>query len=211
VRRRFIAATEIQYAAGRQPAGRPPAPGRLALVQAFVNSHFDLEHEHGADLLATGSGVGAWLLEQGLVHRLQPVEEDRRARAIAVREGLRGLLAAHNGAQVDSSALDSLQSAAHGLLAGIVVGDDGRAWPVARSADLEGALGLVLALVSEAQATGSWERLKACPGELCGWAFYDHSRNHASTWCSMAICGSREKARTYRRRSLGGDAGRRLP
>jgi predicted RNA-binding Zn ribbon-like protein len=67
--------------------------------------------------------------------------------------------------------------------------------------DLPGALGLVLAVVREAQADGTWARLKTCPGHHCGWAFYDHSRNNAGTWCSMRVCGGREKARAYRRRS----------
>jgi predicted RNA-binding Zn ribbon-like protein len=42
--------------------------------------------------------------------------------------------------------------------------------------------------------------LKACPGRHCGWAFYDHSRNQSARWCSMQICGDREKARAYYRR-----------
>jgi predicted RNA-binding Zn ribbon-like protein len=43
----------------------------------------------------------------------------------------------------------------------------------------------------------SWSRLKVCPGEHCGWAFYDHSRNQAGRWCSMAVCGGRAKARAH--------------
>ena len=66
--------------------------------------------------------------------------------------------------------------------------------------DLDGALAFLLSIVSRAQLEGSWARFKACPGEDCGWAFYDYSRNQASAWCSMAICGSRAKARAYRRR-----------
>ena len=36
---------------GRQPAGRAPAPGRLGLVQAFLNSFWDLD-AHGAEVWA---------------------------------------------------------------------------------------------------------------------------------------------------------------
>ncbi len=36
-----------------QPGGRRPAPSELALVQAFINSHYDLEVNHGAELFAT--------------------------------------------------------------------------------------------------------------------------------------------------------------
>ena len=54
-----------------------------------------------------------------------------------------------------------------------------------------------------AQADGAWERLKACRQETCGWLFYDASRNRSSNWCSMQVCGGREKSRAYRRRHAG--------
>ncbi len=61
-------------------------------------------------------------------------------------------------------------------------------------------LGRLLAIVVEAQAAGTWARLKACPAEDCHWAFYDASRNRSRTWCSMQGCGNRAKARAYRAR-----------
>jgi predicted RNA-binding Zn ribbon-like protein len=73
--------------------------------------------------------------------------------------------------------------------------------PAPAGAGVHAAIGLVLGAVHEARADGTWPRLKACPGRHCGWAFYDHSRNGGSTWCSMRVCGGREKARAYRRRS----------
>ena len=51
-----------------------------------------------------------------------------------------------------------------------------------------------------ALVVGAWPRLKACRETTCRWAFYDASKNRSSIWCSMAVCGSRAKARTYRRR-----------
>jgi predicted RNA-binding Zn ribbon-like protein len=66
-----------------------------------------------------------------------------------------------------------------------------------------GALTQLLARVFEAQASGSWPRLKSCPGPHCGWLFYDASRNASSTWCSMSICGNRTKTAAYRERRRG--------
>jgi predicted RNA-binding Zn ribbon-like protein len=71
---------------------------------------------------------------------------------------------------------------------------------VAPNDRLEGALALIASSVAVAQLEGRFGRLKACPGPECGWAFYDHSRNLAGTWCSMSICGARVKARHYRQR-----------
>src|SRR5206468_6998227 len=70
---------------------------------------------------------------------------------------------------------------------------------------VDGALGLLLAIVAEAMLAGGWARMKACPGRHCGWVFYDRSRNRTGHWCSMAVCGGREKARAYyERRVYGG-------
>jgi predicted RNA-binding Zn ribbon-like protein len=53
---------------------------------------------------------------------------------------------------------------------------------------------------------GTWDRLKACPGHDCGWAFYDHSRNQTGRWCSMSVCGGRAKARAHYHRRRDEDA-----
>jgi len=63
-----------------------------------------------------------------------------------------------------------------------------------------GGLAALVAVLAEAQAAGTWERLKACREETCGWVFYDGSRNRSSSWCSMQVCGGRAKASSYRRR-----------
>jgi predicted RNA-binding Zn ribbon-like protein len=70
---------------------------------------------------------------------------------------------------------------------------------------LEGALGAIVAVVHEAIADGTWTRLKACERSSCRWAFYDRSRNGSSHWCSMAVCGSREKNRRAYQRHRSGD------
>ena len=68
-------------------------------------------------------------------------------------------------------------------------------------------LGLISAAIAQASQE-SWERLKVCRADACQWAFYDHSKNGRGAWCSMRVCGSREKARAYRerRRQQGGPA-----
>ena len=65
---------------------------------------------------------------------------------------------------------------------------------------VDGALAEIVSRVFEAQSSGSWRRLKSCPGPHCGWLFYDASRNASSTWCSMSICGNRTKTKAYRSR-----------
>jgi len=99
---------------------------------------------------------------------------------------LRALLLANNGEVLDGN---------HALEASVtvVLNGDGAARLVA-----DDVVGELLAIVARAQADGTWQRMKACPA--CGWAFYDRSRNRSRTWCAMAICGNRAKARSYRAR-----------
>jgi predicted RNA-binding Zn ribbon-like protein len=77
---------------------------------------------------------------------------------------------------------------------------DGRPRLTPASAGARAGLEALVAVVAEARAAGSWERLKACRQETCGWVFYDGSRNRSSSWCSMQVCGARAKASRYRRR-----------
>jgi predicted RNA-binding Zn ribbon-like protein len=77
---------------------------------------------------------------------------------------------------------------------------DGHACLVPVRGGVDGALGLLLAIVERAQTDGTWDRFKGCPDDTCGWAFYDWSKNRSATWCSMEVCGNRAKARAYRER-----------
>ncbi|NRP71079.1 hypothetical protein ILFOPFJJ_01962 [Ensifer psoraleae] len=43
------------------------------------------------------------------------------------------------------------------------------------------------------------DRLKICPN--CQWLFLDRSRNRSRTWCDMAVCGNRTKAKRHYRRN----------
>ena len=187
-----------------QPGGRPAAPGDLGLLQAFLNTHFDLVTDYGADLLATPAGARRWLGAQGLVGagaRITPADLDRLH---GVREGLRQLIAAgdRRGAEPAAAA-----RAVNQRLTGAAIELRFRALgpeliPVA-ACDADRVLGSLSAIVARAVIDGSWLRLKVCPGPHCGWVFYDQSRNGSGRWCSMNVCGGREKARAHYRRRRG--------
>ncbi|HKN95223.1 MAG TPA: CGNR zinc finger domain-containing protein [Thermoleophilaceae bacterium] len=193
----------FDYRAGPQSGGREPAPGELGLVQAFVNSHYDLEHEHGSELLHSPSALGTWLEARGLLERGRAARLSRSdlRRALDIREGLRSMLAANNGAAWDEHAVAKLNRAAGARPAVLIqFHRDGPSLELYER-DIDGAFALLLGIVARAQLDGRWTRFKACPGDDCGWAFYDYSRNQASAWCSMSVCGSRSKARAYRQRN----------
>ena len=163
----------------------------LQLVCDFVNT---LDVESGADELADGPALGRWLRTRGL-WRLGPSDEDA-ADARAVREALRDLLRANNGCGGDPDASAATLAAA-ARAGGVTVGFDARSVRLLAPA---GGISPVVAAAGQAMVDGSWPRLKACRSDACRWAFVDSARNRSRRWCSMQVCGNREKARAFRRR-----------
>lgn len=173
------------------------APGDLELVRAFVNT---LDIEDGVDELADPSALERWFRAQGLLRGGSRPGEEELVAARRLREAIRTLLLGNNGISVrKEAALVLSRTAARAGLAP-VFDLDGNARLEPAAGGVDGALGRVLAVVAEAMADGTWTRLKACRADDCRWAFYDHARNRSRQWCSMAVCGNRTKARTYRRR-----------
>jgi predicted RNA-binding Zn ribbon-like protein len=190
-----------------QPGGRPPAPGSLALVQSYINSHFDLDVDRGADLFATPKALRTWLVARGLINERTRVSKGDVARAVRVREGLRELARARDDGDADgvAGALWLLNEAADGACVELRFSSVRPRFVPTPGGGVTAAIGLILGLTAQAMLDGSWSRLKICPGDDCGWAFFDHSRNQTGRWCSMSVCGGRAKARTHYRRRRGGD------
>jgi predicted RNA-binding Zn ribbon-like protein len=175
---------------------REPAPGRLSLVQRFVNT---VDHEHGREMLSEPARLRRLLLELGLLDTGAYVDEDDLRRALDVRESLRSLALVNNGHDADRERLTVLeQAAADGRL--VVRFDRSRAVLAPDAPGVRGALAELVGIVYTAMADGTWARLKACDRDVCGWLFYDRSRNHSARWCQMAVCGNRTKTRAYRTR-----------
>ena len=180
-----------------EPGRREPASQPLRIVQAFVNTR---DIENGVEELTTPETLRDALLRIGVLEADQvPLGEGDLRHALEVREALRELLLGNNGGRPGAAALATLERAARSAQVGIRFSAAG-ADLVAEARGVDGALGRILAVIPIAVANGTWARLKACPREVCHWVFYDRSRNHSSTWCSMSVCGNRTKTRRYRAR-----------
>jgi predicted RNA-binding Zn ribbon-like protein len=176
---------------------RAPAPGRLQLVQRFVNT---VDHEHGREMLSDPARLRAVLAELGLLEPDAPVAAADLERALAVRAALRSLALANNGGAADPAGLETLEHAAAAGRLVVAFDGSGAARLEASAPALDGTLGTLVGIVYTAMADGTWTRLKACQRDVCGWLFYDRSRNHSARWCQMAVCGNRTKTRAYRAR-----------
>jgi predicted RNA-binding Zn ribbon-like protein len=138
------------------------------------------------------------LVELGLVSPTTPVTEHDLRRALELREAIRALALANNGARAAPDAERVVEQAAAGALGIRFV--DRIPQLVGTEPGISGALATLAAVVPEAAALGTWPRFKACPAEACGWIFYDRSRNRSGLWCDSTVCGNRAKTRAYRRR-----------
>ncbi|WP_410587087.1 CGNR zinc finger domain-containing protein [Amycolatopsis sp. lyj-23] len=145
-----------------------------SLVVDFLNT---VNVEEGTDLLEDPAQWHEWAAAHALT--ANPATEARAARdALRAAIGDPRLPAGH--ADVDTR---------------ISLTADG---PALVAADVVGA---VFVACARLVVRGDWIRLKICPADTCLWAFYDESRNRSRTWCSMRVCGNREKARGWRART----------
>jgi predicted RNA-binding Zn ribbon-like protein len=172
---------------------------RLDLALAFLNTR-----DGQRDMLATVSRAGRWLAGDAFtgvdeeLRRLLP--EMRRLagdaqpgdQAVAEARAVRNaLLAAIDGAPPSTPPPGLAFSASFAL---------GEPSLVPQGTGLMALAEHAWIVVYELTVAGVAERLRRCHAGDCRWVYFDRSRNRSKVWCDMSGCGSRAKARAYRRR-----------
>jgi predicted RNA-binding Zn ribbon-like protein len=182
---------------GNQPGNRSPAPPPLDLVQDFVNSW---DREGGADEFDSPASLARWLREHGLIGGGVKVTPDDVGDAIELREAVRQLLLEHNGQPANTKAHAIFARHADASPLATRLDERGNVILAPTRAGVPAAWARILAAIAQSSTAGTWGRLKACRSDICHWAFYDHSKNRSSHWCTMEMCGARAKMRRYRKR-----------
>src|SRR4051794_30073686 len=180
-----------------EPGGRPKAPGRLELLQRFVNTH-NHDFPDDWDRIGTAEKAQAWLRAKRLVARRDRVSEADVARLRELREAIRALALGNHGGEPDAAAAAAVRRAGGGARLLVAFDDAGQTSLEPGSRGVDGAVATLLGILHEAQLTGHWTRMKGC--RQCGYAFFDRSKNRSAAWCAMSICGNRTKNRAYYRR-----------
>jgi predicted RNA-binding Zn ribbon-like protein len=77
---------------------------------------------------------------------------------------------------------------------------------VARETGLDWLLAAIARSAAEIVLEGDAAKVRVCANPTCGLFFCDKSRTHKRRWCSMAICGNRNKVASFARRRFPGTA-----
>src|SRR5215208_3352237 len=93
----------------RTGEARKPAPGDLALIQAFVNT---FDPEDPIEDFTDPEALERWLVHYELMDPGAALTTADLELAIGVREALRNVLIANNGGDLDPAAVDTLNRAA---------------------------------------------------------------------------------------------------
>ena len=180
-----------------EPGGRRKAPGRLELLQRFINSYnHDFPREW--DRIGSAKRAEAWLREKRLLSPGDRISDADAARLRELREAIRALAIANHGGQPKAAATDVLRTLSGGGQLTVAIDDTGQTALEPTGRGVDGAVATLLGILHEAQLAGDWSRLKGC--RKCGYAFFDRSKNRSAAWCAMSICGNRTKNRAYYRR-----------
>ncbi len=169
------------------------------LIRDFANT---VDIEDDIDELNSPANLMHWLREHELLRR-GSADSTALELALRLRNEIRSALKDHHdGVERAHPKLDRVA----GELPMRLTFPAGNPVLVPATDGVRAALGQVVVAMSQAEADGTWQRLKLCAEDTCQWAFLDTSKNRSRTWCSMGICGNRNKTRAYRARQQPGTA-----
>lgn len=173
----------------------------------FCNTRAGWGEAEPREYLTSYDHLATWAREAGLVEAPVAARLRRRAereptkarrtleRALALRESLYATCTDPSDAAWDVVAGEAHRAASAALLV------RGEGWVIPER------VGVDLPTLAVARAAGALldstnlKNVGSCPGHDCGWLFLDPRGRRR--WCTMAVCGNREKARRHAQRSRG--------
>jgi predicted RNA-binding Zn ribbon-like protein len=170
----------------------------------FLNTRMRVK-EDLVDLLQNDEDVLRWLKQAGFPTPTSDVTREhlnllRSARML--RENIRSLIERRKvGRPGNASILNRFLAASRSHLR-LVWGKSNklRIDTVRRQETPESILAPVAEAAADLLATADFELVKRCEDETCVLWFSDQTKSHRRRWCSMEICGNRNKVAAYRAR-----------
>ena len=176
--------------------------GHLALD--FLNTRMRVS-EDLVDLFESGEDVLIWLKQAGfsapiIERKSKPADLLRSARAL--RETIRSLVERRKeGRRGDPSLLNRFLAARRSYPR-LVWGRPNklRIDTVRRPETAESILAPVAEAAADLLTMADFRLIKRCEEETCVLWFSDQTKSHSRRWCSMEVCGNRNKVAAYRAR-----------
>ncbi|WP_231496500.1 CGNR zinc finger domain-containing protein [Rhodococcus sp. UNC363MFTsu5.1] len=176
-------------------------PDAADVVLRFVNTRAD--GAGNIEVFSTAGGFADWAVEQDLLTTATVVTDSDAAAARELRDAFVTVFLAHagdpavDGVRIGDAERYLRQAGARYPLTTVITAGSARLG--AGSTGVPGALGTILAAVTEVAQSGDWTRIKACCNPPCHFGFVDRTRNRAARYCSPG-CGSQVSMRAYRQR-----------
>jgi predicted RNA-binding Zn ribbon-like protein len=171
-------------------------PEQLTLIQEFVNTHaYGIYPEQ----LASPVSSRKWFRQHGIVIRQH--NDQTLAEIIDLRETLRSVLLGHAAHNDPAAASRRLQKVLQTASIRIRIDETGNAELGEHGSGVQRFTNKIAGAILTSSIDGTWQRLKVCGNDECRVAFYDHSRNSTTRYCSTAICANRVRQRNFRQRT----------
>ena len=177
------------------------------LAMDLINTQARSSAGELTDYWSSGDAVFGWLQQQGAVPASAAGKTVDRTDLLAQAKALRTLAqelvgARKQGAPGDVARLNGYLHAHR--TSPHLARDDAGALALTRiacDATAASLLGPVAEAVAQLLVEGDFARVKQCEHPDCILWFYDRTKARRRRWCSMALCGNRQKAARFRKRS----------
>jgi predicted RNA-binding Zn ribbon-like protein len=172
-----------------------------ALCLDFVNTVSDRPSPERVDHLATDEAGMRAALRSPTARA--PATAPPLRRAVALRESLFEVFTAVAAGKTPTrDVLARLDRQLRPLLVRSVLsyGDSGFTWKPGVSDPFERVLWSVARSAVDVLTSAQLHDVRECDAGACRWLFLDTTKNRRRRWCSMTVCGNREKARRFRER-----------
>ncbi|WP_394844192.1 ABATE domain-containing protein [Pendulispora brunnea] len=174
--------------------------GRLSLD--FINTVRDRK-TGDRELLVDPADLAEWLVQTKLLDAEPDVSMRQLARAQALREAIDRLAVGFGGGNIEAADVDLLNECARVRPSApeLILGRGGSL--EVRSAREKDPVGVALGKIAVDAIellTAPRGMFRICAADDCGLRFEDRSPSRNRQWCSMKVCGNREKARLHYQR-----------
>ncbi len=184
--------------------GIPFVGGRLWLD--LLNTTPIDANGHPVDLIATETGLAAWLAAARLAPGAASAPRLLQSRIVALRTDLRTAFETmRSGGSVPETAVAAINQLLDTVAVRARLERDGDGLRLATRIEPgnSGPAGMIAEDFARFSCEFEPERLKHCANPGCSMVFYDIGKNNVRRWCTMSICGNRDKVARFRARKAG--------